>query len=114
MQPRKNATRAQLEADTILASQFTTDPLLPPDFGVVIPPEEAKLVVQVYIDNGVVFEYDVTGAHKAREHAFAITATGYRHNDGKGEFEHYPAHRIAKVKVKGLIPTKYPDRVSGT
>ena len=79
-----------------------------------IDPERAQLVVQVYIDGGVVFSYDVIGAHKAREHASAIILGGYRHNDGKGEFEHYPPHRILKVKVEGIIPTKYPDRVSGT
>lgn len=77
-------------------------------------PETTPLVVQVYLDNGVVYEYDVVGAHKAREHASAIVLGGYRHNDGKGEFEHYGPHRILKVKVKGIIPTKYPDRVSGT
>ena len=80
------------------------------------PAELPTLTMQVYINNGVVFEYEVKGAHKAREHASAIVATGYRHNDGVGEFEHYPPHRIdkVKVKVKGVIPTNYPDRVSGT
>lgn len=77
-------------------------------------PEHARLIVQVYLDNGVVFEYDVTGAHKAREHASAIVLGGYRHNDGVGEYEHYPPHRILKVKVSGLIPTRYSDRVTGT
>ena len=76
--------------------------------------ETQLVVVQVYLDNGVVYEYDVKGAHKAREHACAIIVGGYRHNDGAGEFEHYPPHRVAKVKVVGVIPTKYPDRVSGT
>jgi len=76
--------------------------------------DEEKFTVQVYIDNGVVYEYDVASAHKVREHADAIVKTGYRHNDGKGEFEHYPPHRISKVKCNGVIPTRYPDRVSGT
>lgn len=77
--------------------------------------------LQVYLDDGRVFEYEVRGknpdaaAAKAREHASAIAATGYRHNDGKGEFEHYPPHRVAKIKViNGEVPTEYADRVSGT
>ena len=71
--------------------------------------------VKVYMDNGVVYFYKVDSPHKAREHASAIIKTGYRHNDGKGEFEHYPPHRIDKVKVTdGVVPTKYPDDVSGT
>ena len=74
--------------------------------------EEFKVVV--YLDNGVCFEYAVSSSHKAREHSSAIIQTGYRHNDGKGEFEHYPPHRISKVKVIGIVPTKYPDTPSGT
>ena len=70
--------------------------------------------IKVYIDNGVVFEYDVETEAKVREHSDAIVRSGYRHNDGVNEFEHYPPHRITKVKCNGLISTKYPDRVSGT
>lgn len=71
--------------------------------------------IQVYLDNGVVFSYEVKSPHKAREHASAIIRGGYRHNDAHGEFEHYPSHRIDKVKiVGGIVPTKYPDKISGT
>lgn len=73
----------------------------------------ARRTVQVYLDNGVVFEYTVSDATKAREHSAAIVASGYRHNDGT-TFEHYPPHRILKVKVVGGVPTKYPDTSSGT
>jgi len=77
--------------------------------------KSTKRTVRVYVDNGVVYEYDVTSPEKGREHAAAIIATGYRHNDGKGEFEHYPPHRIDKVKiVGGPVPTLYPDRQTGT
>lgn len=69
--------------------------------------------IKTYLDDGRVFEYEVTGDGSAREHAAAIVATGYRHNDGE-IFEHYPSHRILKVKVVGSIPTQYPDRTSGT
>lgn len=76
---------------------------------------DTTLTVRVYLDNGVCFEYDVIGPHKAREHASAIVFGGYRHNNGTGEFEHYPPHRILKVKVVGgSVPTLYPDRISGT
>ncbi len=71
--------------------------------------------MQVYMDDGRVFTYEVTSHDKAREHAAAIIQTGYRHNNGTGEFEHYPPHRILKVKATGApVPTNYPDEVSGT
>jgi hypothetical protein len=68
--------------------------------------------IYVYMDDGRVFEYAVDSAAKVREHAAAIVKGGYRHNDGR-VFEHYPPHRILKVKAHG-IPTNYPDTVSGT
>lgn len=71
--------------------------------------------ISTYIDNGVVFYYYVDSASKAREHAAAIIKGGYRHNDGKGEFEHYPPHRIDKVKISGRpVSTNYPDESEGT
>lgn len=71
--------------------------------------------VKVYLDNGVIFYYHVSSDKSAREHAAAIIKGGYVHNDGKGEFEHYPSHRITKVKVTGgIIPTNYPDEIEGT
>jgi predicted SnoaL-like aldol condensation-catalyzing enzyme len=72
-----------------------------------------KFTIQVYLDDGRIFEYEVDSPDKAREHASAIINTGYRHNDGV-IFEHYPPHRINKIKCPQIIPTKYPDRVSGT
>ena len=66
----------------------------------------------IYLDDGRIFSYEVESAEKVREHASAIISTGYRHNDGV-IFEHYPPHRILKVKSKN-IPTKYPDMVQGT
>jgi hypothetical protein len=68
--------------------------------------------VKVYLDDGRVFTYEVESAEKVREHSFAIISTGYRHNDGN-VFEHYPPHRILKVKSEN-IPTNYIDKVSGT
>lgn len=72
------------------------------------------ITIAVYIDDGRVFEYTVDDDTKAREHAFAIVSTGYRHTKS-GVLEHYPPHRISKVKATGLgIDTSYPDRVRGT
>lgn len=73
---------------------------------------DKKYTVEVYLDDGRVFMYDVGSPEKVREHAFAIVTTGYRHSDGN-VFEHYPPHRILKVKSSD-IPTSYPDTQRGT
>lgn len=71
--------------------------------------------VSTYLDDGRIYFYYVPTHDKAREHAAAIVAGGYRHNDGNGLFEHYPPHRILKVKVsEGIVPTNYPDEAEGT
>jgi hypothetical protein len=77
--------------------------------------EETKeaYTIQVYVDHGVVYEYEVESPEKVREHASAIIETGYRHNDGS-TFVHYPPHRILKVKCESSIPTHYEDRARGT
>ncbi len=71
-----------------------------------------QFTIQIYLDDGRVFEYSLPSPDKVREHASAIISGGYRHNDGK-VFEHYPPHRILKVKSAD-IPTLYPDTVRGT
>lgn len=79
-----------------------------------IEPAKPEVTIAVYIDDGRVFEYAVATPDKAREHTSAIIATGYRHCV-PGELEHYPPHRIAKVKVSGQgVSTGYPDKVRGT
>jgi hypothetical protein len=72
-----------------------------------------KVTIQVYLDDGRVYTYDVGNTDKAREHATAIIQGGYRHNDGT-VFEHYPPHRILKVKVDAAVPTRYVDSATGT
>lgn len=69
--------------------------------------------IKVYMDDGRIYSYAVEGEDKAREHSMAISEHGYRHNDGK-VFEVYPAHRILKIKVEGVISTNYVDKASGT
>jgi hypothetical protein len=72
------------------------------------------MTIRVYIDNGQVWEYEVKDQMAARDHVDAIIKTGYRHNDGKGDFIAYPAHRISKVRILGIVDTLYPDTPSGT
>jgi hypothetical protein len=74
------------------------------------------MTVSVYLDSGVVFEYDVADPIKGREHAAAIIKTGYRHTaEGSNDLEWYPPHRIDKVKVSGGGETsQYRDRPRAT
>lgn len=74
--------------------------------------DNEKFVIRVYLDDGRVFSYKVDSAEKVREHAAAIVTGGYRHNNNV-VFEHYPPHRILKVKSFS-IPTGYPDQCEGT
>ena len=74
--------------------------------------KKTKISVQTYLDDGRVFEYLVDSEAKGREHAHAIAIGGYR-TVAKNILEHYPPHRILKVKVVGAT-TKYPDKVMGT
>lgn len=70
--------------------------------------------ISVYLDTGVVCEYDVASADKGREHAAAIIKTGFRSTSGD-DLEWYPPHRIDKVKVsKGAESTKYKDTKRAT
>lgn len=75
---------------------------------------QSSITISVYLDDGRVFEYPVSTAEKAREHAYAIVTGGYRHTVDQC-LEHYPPHRILKVKASGSgIGTMYPDTVRGT
>lgn len=72
-------------------------------------------IVNVYLDDGRIFSYNVDSPAKAREHSRAIVVDGYRHTDNStATMEHYPPHRIVKVKCVGGMTTSYPDKVSGT
>lgn len=78
---------------------------------------DPRIKISVYLDDGVVFDYDVTNATSAREHVSAIIKTGYRHSDSStpDELTHFPPHRILKVKMRGPgITTMYYDRPRGT
>jgi hypothetical protein len=74
--------------------------------------ETAKCTIQVYMENGTVFEYE-TLALKAREHIHAIVQTGYV-SVRNGNATIYPPHKISKVVAKGNQFTNYTDVVRGT
>lgn len=71
-----------------------------------------KTKIETYLDDGRVFSYTVSSEDKGREHASAIVVGGYR-TVREGVLEHYPPHRILKVKVTPAT-TKYSDEVRGT
>ena len=76
---------------------------------------KSNTTISVYLDDGRVFSYDIDDPNKAREHSSAIIATGYRHTENdKGIMEHFPPHRISKIKCVGNMATKYSDKVIGT
>ena len=72
--------------------------------------------VSVFMDSGVVFEYDVSTPMKGREHAHSIITGGYRANvDGTNDLEWFPPHRILKVRVSGgAVGSKYSDKKRAT
>ncbi len=74
------------------------------------------MLVNVYMDDGRVYQYEVSSQSKAREHCQAIAMSGYRHIEPDGTFEHYGPHRITKIKVTGgaFKPDHYPETAIGT
>jgi len=78
--------------------------------------EDQMTKVSVYLDDGRVFEYEVSNQGRGREHASAIIKTGYRSTPkGSTDLEWYPPHRIFKVKVEGGGGvTRYRDTVRAT
>lgn len=70
--------------------------------------------IEIYLDDGRVFSYDLPNEEKIREHAAAIITGGYRHSSRDGDYwEWYPPHRITKVKGPRLS-SKYYDECIGT
>jgi len=74
--------------------------------------------IKVYIDDGRIFEYEITDENTVREHMGAIMKTGYRHvpKSDSSLLEWYPVHRIFKVKAIGLgnRSFSYQDTTSET
>ncbi len=71
--------------------------------------------IQIYLDTGNVYEYEVSDPMKGREHAAAIIASGYRHTQkDSDDLEWFPPHRIIKVKVEGAGESNYNATVRPT
>lgn len=75
-----------------------------------------KVKIQVYIDTGVVFEYEVNSPEKAREHMAKIITTGYRSTPKDSTvLTWWPPHRIDKVVADGAAEsTNYSDTPRAT
>lgn len=69
--------------------------------------------INVYLQDGRIFTYQVADCAKAREHAHCIVTRGWR-NCVNGIMEYYPVHQVLKVtwnnnddylssKYKGLM-----------
>jgi hypothetical protein len=76
--------------------------------------ENDSIMIEVYLDDGRVAWYTVANQAKAREHVSKIVATGWRSTVDDGTLEHYPPHRIDKIKILGGITTEYPTKYRGT
>lgn len=70
------------------------------------------ITINVYMQDGRVFKYDVVNGNKAREHAHRIITTGWR-NVTNNIMEYYPVHQILKVAFtdpKDELSTKYEGK----
>lgn len=74
--------------------------------------ESRTFTIEVYLNDGTIFQYNVGTLNQVRSHAYAIANEGYAHNNGE-LFEYYPAWRILKVKCKTALSTIYPDQTTG-
>jgi hypothetical protein len=72
--------------------------------------------INVYMQDGRVFKYDVSDVAKAREHGHRIITTGWR-NVTNGIMEYYPVHQILKVTwdyEEDELGTKYEAQLQKT
>ena len=75
--------------------------------------EDVMIKINVYMQDGRVFIYEVKDAVKAREHAHRIINYGWR-NVTDGVMEYYPVHQILKVTFdcpKDYMSNKYEAKV---
>ena len=79
--------------------------------GAAITPKEG-VRVNVYMQDGRMFSYEVANGVKAREHAHRIVTLGWR-NVVDGVMEYYPVHQVLKVAFadpKDEMSNKYEAR----
>jgi hypothetical protein len=68
--------------------------------------------INVYMQDGRVFAYEVEDSVKAREHAHTIVTKGWI-NVVNGTMEYYPVHQVLKVTFKNpedLMVKKYKGK----
>lgn len=72
--------------------------------------------IEVYLENGNVYWYEVNSTDRARDHVHEIIQNGYRHTEENSDIlEWFPPHRILKVKIHGgAESTKYRDNFRPT
>lgn len=66
--------------------------------------ESKDATIIIYLDFGAVYSYTIKNCSptRAQEHVHAIGTQGYDRVGDGGCMEHYPAHRILKIKTVGL------------
>ena len=72
--------------------------------------------LQIYIDGYAgLFEYEVSTLEQAMNHFAAITSTGYRRINDRGQLEWFSPSMLKCIKVEGQdLDTKYPDKFKRT
>ncbi len=72
--------------------------------------------VSVYLNNGLVFDYDVNDPMKGRDQMEAIIKSGYRSTPkDSDDLTWWPPHKIEKVVVEGAgESTTYKDKARAT
>ena len=72
--------------------------------------------ISVYLDNGVVYEYEVDTPERARDHVYQIITTGCRHTEKDSkDLVWFPPHRLYKVvATNSAESSKYRDTVRAT
>lgn len=67
--------------------------------------------ISIFIEGHAgIFRYSVGTKEQAMNHFAAITSTGYRRVNDRGQFEWYSPHLIRAIKIDGEgLETQYPD-----
>lgn len=67
--------------------------------------------ISIYIEGHPgLFRYEVGTREQAMNHFAAITSTGYRRTNDRGQFEWYSPHLLRFIKIDGPeLETSYPD-----
>ncbi len=68
-------------------------------------------VISIFIEGHPgFFRYEVKTREQAMNHFAAITSTGYRRVNDRGQMEWYSPHLLRCIKIEGEgLDTQYPD-----